>query len=161
MKKMFLMLVGALVCSMSFSQKTSKFSYKVGLATSLPVEQTGTHIGFGSTFLEASSTLIKSKKITETFNTGVMRFTSSEGNFAQVPILLGAKYKVNQNVYFGVSAGASIFTGKDMGNPQFTYTPYIGVQVNKISAEARYFNSFNDNKDASYKTIGLVFGYTL
>jgi hypothetical protein len=111
--------------------------------------------------MEGSSVLVKSKKVTETFNAGYVRLTSTEGTFTQIPVLAGLRYKVNEVLYFGASGGINIFTDQNHGHTQFMFSPYVGVQSRKISVDARYINSSNRGKETDYKTLSLVFSYTL
>ena len=162
MKKLVLLVVLATTfVATSFAQR---INYRVGIATSLPLDiysSEETHLSVGSVMLEADGMLIKSNKIVQTLNAGYLRFGSASGTFTQIPILLGAKYKVSPTLYFGAAAGVSVNTDKSYGKDQFTYSPYLGVQVKKVNVEARFLNSSRkDDKTQNFKTLGLVFGYT-
>jgi hypothetical protein len=151
----------------AFAQKKSSFNYRVGIASSLPVDVYGDsyRVGIGSSFYEISYALKNSKKVSLTFNTAFIRLINKEATFTnQVPVMVGAKYMVNpdnktSNIYFGAAAGTTTFTKKSMGSTGFAFSPYVGVQVKHISIDGRYLN-FNRN-GSSTRTVALVFSYTL
>jgi hypothetical protein len=154
MKKTIFMLL-ACATTVVYGQKT-KVSYKVGIVTSLPAAVTTTNINAGSTLLEASTKV--SKKISATANTGYIRLTAQENPISQIPVLVGAKYHMNDQWYFGAGAGVTIPTKKSYGNTEFAYSPYVGYQKGHISVDARYYLS---GLQTPMSTIGLVFSYTL
>lgn len=169
MKKL-LVILGVIASINTFGQtpsvktsKTTKFNYRVGIATGLPVDVNveESRLKTSSTMGEVSYKNTKlSKKISLTVNAGYLRFTSTDGNeYAKIPVMLGLRYPINDIFYFGASAGPSYYNKKENGTTEFVYSPYIGLQVKKISCDFRYLN-FN-RKDYCQKTIGLVFGYTL
>jgi hypothetical protein len=101
-----------------------------------------------------------SKKISLTANVGYLRFTSVDGNgYAKIPVMVGVRYPINETFYFGASAGPSFYNKKENGETEFGYSPYIGFQVKKLSADFRYLNF--TRKYYVQKTLGIVFSYTL
>jgi hypothetical protein len=152
MKKLFIILT-AFATTTAYAQK---LSYKVGIVTSLPVSVTGTTIKTGSTMVEASKKV--SNKILATANTGYVRLTSQEVTIAQIPVLVGAKYKVTDQWYFGAGVGVTIPTKKAYGKTEFGYSPYIGYQKGHISVDTRYYLS---GLNTPLSTVALVFSYTL
>jgi len=153
MKKIIIITALALT-SIAYAQK-SKFSYKMGIVTSLPANVTTTTISAGSTMLEASKKI--SKKMSVTGNTGYIRITS-DAVTCQIPVLAGLKYSVTDQWYFGAGAGITIPTKKSYGDTQFGYSPYLGYQKGHISVDARYYLS---GTKAPLSTMALVFSYTL
>lgn len=160
----------ALIATGATAQKTTRVNYRVGIVTSLPTgtENIGGRVYAGSTLLEFNKKI--SKKISITANAGFLRINNFEGITTtdttlvidgRVPVLAGARYHMNDQWYFGAGMGYSILTNPDYdGQMHFTYTPYLGYQVKKISVDARYFVS--GLKEArNYKTMMLVFSYTL
>lgn len=166
MKKTLLSLVVMTIAVMSFGQKISKatLNYRVGIATSLPVDVHGTdpRVGIGSTFLEAACSPHKSKKYAYTVSAGYFRIVSGQNtpSYSQIPVLVGARYTVNPSMYFGAAVGTSFNTKKAQGDPDFAFSPYIGFQSRRISVDARYFN-FWKQAGSSLRSVGLVFSYTL
>lgn len=167
MKKMLLSLAITLIAAVSIGQtKTTKpaVNYRVGIATSLPVDvyNTTPRMGIGSTFLEATINPRPAKKITYTASAGYFRIVTGDGvpSYSQLPALVGARYAVNNTLYFGGAAGAAFYTNKAQGDPDFAFSPYIGVQSRHISVDARYFN-FWKGAGSNIKTLALVFSYTL
>lgn len=162
MKKVVLLMM--LFVGLGMTSFAQRFNYRVGLMTSLPLDvysSDETHLSVGSVILEANGMVIKSSKIVQTLSTGYLRFGSSNGTFTQIPILAGLKYRVNPILYFGASTGVSVNTDKTNGKEQFTYSPYLGVQVKKVNIEGRFWNSSRkDDKTQNFKTLGLVIGYT-
>lgn len=140
-----------------------KFNYRVGIATGLPVDVNAeeSRLKTSSTMGEVSYKNSKfSKKISVTGNAGYLRFTSAEGlQYSKIPVMIGLRYPINDIFYFGASAGPSFYNKKENGTTEFVYSPYVGLQVRKISCDFRYLNF--TRKDYVQKTIGLVFGYTL
>ena len=169
MKKLFVIL-GVITSIATFGQTpavktptTSKFNYRVGIATGLPVD-----VNVEESRLKTSSTMGEvtykntkiSKKITLTADAGYLRFTKTDGNgYAKIPVMLGLRYPINETFYFGASAGPSFYNKKEYGTTEFIYSPYIGLQVKKISVDFRYLNF--TRKDYVQKTLGIVFTYTL
>ena len=101
-----------------------------------------------------------SKKISLTANAGYLRFTSVDGSeYAKIPVMVGVRYPINETFYFGASAGPSFYNKKSNGETELVYSPYIGFQVKKLSADFRYLNF--TRKDYVQKTLGIVFSYTL
>lgn len=159
MKKVVALSIALLAITGAFAQKkVSKVNYRVGLVTSLPtdVDVPATRITLGSTLGEMSYKV--SKKITATGNLGYTRYEDKEGTvFAQIPITLGARYHIDQQFYFGANAGIAPYNKSAMGT-DFIYSPYIGMQLKKISIDARYMNTV---KSEPIKVLSLVFSYTL
>jgi len=159
MKKIVLLLSAFATLSASAQQKKiSKFNYRIGIVTSLPtdIDVPATRITLGSTLGEVSYKV--SKKITATGNLGYTRYQDKEGGvFAQVPITIGGRYHIDQQFYFGANAGIAPYNKKAMGT-DFIYSPYIGMQLKKISIDARFMNTV---KSEPIKVLCLVFSYTL
>lgn len=139
------------------SKKAPKFYYKVGLVSSLPTDtyKDQNKISIGSTFFEAS--YIRSKKVHITANSGYLRYANDGESYAQIPVLIGVKYRIDNMFHFGASGGGVFFNTK--GDANFMFSPFIGIQANKISFDVRYFNTLR--KENSIKTTALVFSYTL
>lgn len=158
MKKIVLLLSAFATLSASAQKKASKFNYRVGLVTSLPtdVDVPTTKITLGSTLGEVSYKV--SKKVTATGNLGYTRYENREGVvFAQIPITIGGRYHIDQQFYFGANAGIAPYNKSAMGT-DFIYSPYIGMQLKKISIDARFMNTV---KTEPIKVLSLVFSYTL
>lgn len=154
--KKFIILLVALGTTTVYAQKKTKFAYKVGIVTSLPANVTGTTINSGSTMLEISTKV--SKKISGVGNTGYVRLTATDAPISQIPVLIGLKYAVTDQWYFGAGAGITIPTKKSYGTTQFGYSPYLGYIKGHISVDARYYLS---GLQTPISTMGLVFSYTL
>lgn len=156
MKQIFFLLF-LLISIQSFSQK---YNYKVGIITSLPADIYGDsyRVGIGSGFFEVSRFV--SKKIDVLANSGYVRFMG-EGSykFAQIPALVGVKYKLNDKYYFGASSGISIYNKKQYGEYNWTFSPFVGMNFKKISVDVRYWNSINS--EIPPKSLTAVFSYTL
>ena len=154
-------------CSFSQTKSVSgtekKLNYRVGIMSSVPVDIYGDdyRIGLGSTLLEASYKNVKfSKKISLVLNAGYVRMGSKVlEEYAQIPVMVGARYPINDVFYFGTSAGVTFYNKKDFGSQNFMYSPYIGFQVKHLSVDLRYLNTVK--KESSLKTLGLAFSYTL
>ena len=163
MKKMLLSIAVLMITVSSFAQTKTKAitNYRVGIATAIPTDVYGnsTRIGIGSTFLEASCNPHPAKKYTYTLSAGYFRLVNQTDSYNQIPVMAGVRYAVNNILYFGAAAGAAIYSKSTLGDPQFAFSPYVGVQNKHISVDARYFN-FSTKKDAM-KTLSLVFSYTL
>jgi hypothetical protein len=167
MKKVIMFLGIMMVSYCSFSQTkstTPKFSYKVGLVTGLPVDTYGDgyRINVGSTLLNACYKNSKfSKKISLTGEIGYIGFTNQlDEKFAQIPVMAGLKYPINDMFYFGTCAGVTFYNKKSAGDQNFIYSPYVGIQVKRISADLRYWNTVKSN-NVAMKTVGLTFSYSL
>ena len=167
----FIISAGILLASLSsFSQtstpkvtKVPKFSYRVGVMSSLPFDIYGDdyRIGLGACLLEASYKNSNfSKKFILTANTGYLRMTSKVSpEFAEIPVMVGARYPINKSFYFGGSTGVTFYNKKEFGSQDFIYSPYFGYQSGPLSADLRYINTLRDG--GSMKTVGLAFSYTL
>ena len=154
MKKIILSLV---VMAAVVTATAQKFNYKVGVVTSLPASVTYTHVLAGSTMLEASTKI--SKKLNFVGNTGYLRLsTTQDAKLSQVPVLVGVKYSINPNWYFGAGAGITVPTKKTYGSTEFGYSPYLGYQKNHISVDTRYYLS---GLQTPISTMCLVFSYSL
>ena len=141
----------------SITATAQKFNYKVGIITSLPANVTYTSVAAGSTMLEASTKL--SKKLNFVGNSGYVRLsTTQDTKLSQIPVLVGVKYSINTNWYFGGAAGITIPTKKSYGSTEFGYSPYLGYQKNHISIDTRYYLS---GLQTPINTMCLVFSYTL
>ena len=157
MKKLVLSI--ALFATMSaFAQKTTNnFNYKIGFVTPMPADlnSISTEIGLGSTMGEVDYKL--SEKIMATGNVAYIRFVSQDGKFSQIPIMIGAKYVINKQFYFGANAGLAFYNKSSFGT-DFIYSSYLGAQFNKISVDFRYMNTV---KTESIRVLGFVFSYSL
>jgi len=166
MKKIIILLGITMLsyCSFAQTKSTPKFSYKAGLVTSLPIDVYGEgyRIGIGSVLLNASYKNQKfSKKISLTGDVGYVRFKTEVSNeFAQIPVMVGLKYPISDMFYFGTSAGLTFYNKKSAGDQNFIYSPYVGIQVKRVSADLRYWNTVKDNNNST-KTVGLTFSYSL
>lgn len=159
MKKVVLLSIALLAITGVYAQKkVSKFNYRVGLVTSLPTDNDipQTTITLGSTLGEMSYKV--SKKISATANVGYTRYEDKDNiQFAQIPVTLGARYHIDQQFYFGANAGIAPYNKSALGT-DFIYSPYVGMQIKKISIDARYMNTV---RPEPIKVICLVFSYTL
>ena len=153
--KKFIILLVACATTTAYAQKTKR-AYKVGVVTSLPANVTTTSINAGSTMLEASRKV--SKKISATANVGYIRLTATDAPISQIPVLVGVRYAVTDQWYFGAAAGVTIPTKKAYGKTEFGYSPYLGYQKGHISVDARYYLS---GLQTPLSTVGLVFSYIL
>ncbi len=158
MKKVFsLLLLAVTITAVSYGQSKSKFSYKLGILTSVPTDADvpQTSIGLGSTLGEVSYKL--SNKVSATGTLGYTRYKDAQGTkFSQIPVSVGARYAIDSMFHFGATAGLA-FYGKSSGT-DFVYTPYIGLTVKKVTFNIHYFNTV---KTEPIKLLALVFSYTL
>lgn len=159
MKKVVALSIALLAITGAYAQKkVSKINYRVGLVTSLPTDSDipQTSIALGSTLGEVSYKL--SKKISATFNVGYTRYEDKDNiQFAQIPVTLGGRYHIDNQFYFGANAGLAPYNKSALGT-DFIYSPYIGMQLKKISIDAKYMNTV---RPEPIKVICLVFSYTL
>ena len=166
--KKIIFLLAVLASLTTFGQtkqtKTTKFHYRVGIVTGVPMDvtdETG-KINTSSTMGEVSYKNDKfSKKISITGNAGYLRFEKQDGtgHYAKIPVMVGLRYPINEIFYFGASAGPSLQNRKSNGSTEFVYSPHIGMSIKKISVDLRYLNF--TRKDYVMKTMGLVFSYSL
>ena len=160
MKKLILLSFLAISTAVN-AQKLQKPDFSVGLASAIPTDANSTdrvHINLGSTWFQVSTKY--NNKFTGIVDFGYLRFKGDpETNFAVVPMLVGLKYYVNDNVYFGSSAGLGFYNKKNNGTTSFTFSPFVGVKMNHVNLDARYINIVE--KNVPIKTIGLVLSYTL
>lgn len=149
--KKFLCL-GILMVTLStsiFAQKN--WNFRVGLLSPIPVNvQSSNNVSLGSTLFEVSYKA--SKNVSLMANSGYLRFN----DFTNVPVLVGARYFVNSNLYFGASAGVAIF---NEGDNQVMYTPHVGYQKGHVSLDAHYIDW--RKTDDSYNNMALCLSYTL
>ena len=142
MKKVVALSIALLAITGAYAQKkVSKINYRVGLVTSLPTDSDipQTSIALGSTLGEVSYKL--SKKISATFNVGYTRYEDKDNiQFAQIPVTLGGRYHIDNQFYFGANAGLAPYNKSALGT-DFIYSPYIGMQLKKISIDAKYMNT--------------------
>lgn len=159
MKKVVFCLFLSVISVCSFAQKKApKFGWKLGLLTSLPADNDvpATRVSLGSTFGDV--TLPLSKKVTAVGNVAYIKYKDNEGKaFSQVPVWIGAKYSIDNQFYFGGSAGLCFYNKSSYGT-DFQFSPYVGMQIKKISIDARYINTV---RTEPIKVIALVFSYTL
>lgn len=164
MKKITL-IVGMLVASVcTFAQTQTKTktkpNYRVGLMTALPVDVYADTYKVGLASMTAEISYKVSPKATLTFNSGYIRMSAdSQPDFAQIPVLGGVRYALNQNFYFGGSTGISFYNKKAFGSTDFMYVPYIGYQSKHISVDLNYLNTVK--KESAMKTLALTVSYTL
>ena len=156
MKKLIFSILALATVTVATAQK-NKISYKVGVVTGLPANVTNTTVGAGSTMVEASTKV--SNKLHATLNTGYMRIVrQDDSKFSQVPVLVGVKYAINPQWYFGAGAGITIPTMSAYGDTEFGYSPYVGYQKGHISVDMRYYLS---GLETPINTMMLVFSYSL
>ena len=158
---MILALMIASYCTFAqTTTKVSKTNYRVGLVTTVPVDVYGQdyHVGIASSLFEMSYKVCP--KATLTLNTGYIRM-SAEGKatYAQIPVLAGVRYPLNNQFYIGAAAGISLYNKSEYGSSDFMYEPYFGYQSKHISIDLNYFNTVK--KDAGTKTLALTVSYTL
>ena len=150
-----------LIC-IATTTNAQKISYKVGIMTGIPVGISNTNVAVGSTFLEATKTIPNkylTNKFSLTLNSGYVRLRHNDNNIiSQVPVLIGAKYGINKEWYFGAAAGVTIPTNGENTSAKMGYSPYIGFQRDKISVDARYYVS---GLKQPISTLALVFSYKL
>lgn len=157
MKK--LLTVCMLIASISaFSQ--NKWNLRVGVLTPIPVnvsQQYRMDMGSGL----ASVSYAATKKLDITATSGYLRFQGFGGNedFTNIPALLGARYHVNDHVYFGVSAGPAFFNKEFPNDNRVLYSPHVGYKTGHVSIDANYFNWYD--LDNNYNNIALCISYTL
>jgi hypothetical protein len=159
MKKVVFCLLFSAVAVVSYAQKAkTKFGWKIGLLTSLPADNDvpATRVTLGSTFGDVTYPL--SKKVTAVGNLAYIKYKDNEGkSFSQIPVWIGAKYSIDSQFYFGASSGIC-FYNKGGNGTDFQFSPYVGMQIKKISVDARYINTVRTEPT---KVIALVFSYTL
>lgn len=166
MKKVFFLLVAIIAVSFTaFAQKgkpapvkKTKYGYRVGLISSMPTDtyQGQDKIGIGSTFFEASYKY--SKKVSFTANSGYLRYVNAGEYYAQIPVMAGVRYHIDEMFYFGASGGGTFYNQSKYGSLDFMYSPYVGIQAKRLSFDIRYVNTLKTNP---VKTTALVFSYTL
>jgi hypothetical protein len=162
MKKVFLSAVAITLTIASFGQQKKtpvKFGWKIGLLTSLPADNDvpATRISLGSTFGDVTYPI--SQKITAIGNVAYIKYKDEEGkSFSQIPVMVGASYKINEMFHFGANAGLAFYNKSANSNANFIYTPFVGMDIKKISIDARYINTV---KDEPIKVLALVFSYKL
>lgn len=140
------------------SKKISKWSYKVGIVSPLPVDiQLQTRIQLRSMMAEAAYKV--SPKIDATFHAGYLMFSfRTDAAFSNIVALPGLRYNATQNIYFGATSGAGFFS-EALNDCYLLWSPYIGIKSKKISADLRYFNWRNTENTAN--TVGIVLSYNL
>jgi hypothetical protein len=162
MKKVLISTFAITLSIAAFAQQKKapvKFGWKIGLLTSLPADNDvpATRIALGSTFGDVTYPV--SKKITAIGNVAYIKYKDEEGkSFSQVPVMLGCSYKINEMFHFGANAGVAFYNRNANSNADFIYTPFVGMDINKISIDARYINTV---KDEPIKVLALVFSYKL
>ena len=162
MKKVLISAFAVTLAIASFGQaKTAKakFGWKIGLLTSLPADNDvpATRITLGSTFGDVTYPV--SPKITAVGNVAYIKYRDNEGkSFSQVPVMVGASYKINNQFHFGANAGVAFYNRQINSKANFIYTPFVGIDFNKISIDARYVNTV---RTESIKVLALVFSYKL
>lgn len=161
MKKVLLFSIVALTLSTSsFAQKFKTFDLSVGLLSAIPTDANSDklRVDLGSTWFQVSSKY--NSKFTGTFDFGYVRFSAdAETNFSVLPMNVGVKYAVNDNVYFGSSVGVGFFNNSDYGKTSFMFSPYVGVKMGHVNLDARYINVVEKNNPV--KTIAIGVSYTL
>lgn len=156
--KKFLILILSLVSVSSFAQ--SKWSLRVGVLTPIPVDvHTNYKVDVGSGLATLGYTAGKKLDITAT--AGYLRFQGAGANvdFTNVPVMVGARYHVNDKIYFGMEAGPAFFNKEADVDSKALYSPYLGYQIGHISVDARYFN-WHDH-DNLYNNMALCVSYKL
>lgn len=159
MKKVFLVLLMTTISVALFAQK-GKVSYRVGLLTPVPVNvESNYRMNVGSSLVEMS--VKASSKTSLLINTGFMRFQANNGgsDFTNVPVLIGARYAVNSNVYFGVAAGPAFFNKEADVDNRIMYTPHVGYKKGHIALDAHYINWYDYSND--HNNLALCVSYTL
>lgn len=159
MKKTVLVLSALCMTAVGFSQLSKKWEFKVGISTPLPadVDNASNRISVGSVASEVSTPIYK--KISAVGNVMYIKCVNVENSrFSQIPVMVGAKYAIDKNYYFGVSTGVTFYNKKEVGSGDFIYSPYIGMQTKRISVDMRYFNTVRPD---AIRFMGLVFSYTL
>jgi hypothetical protein len=170
MKKLFILLVVAFTTTCSFAQtkpaekakskatKSSKWSFKAGLVSPLPVDvQLQSRIQLRSFLGEAACKI--SPKLDLTMHAGYLMFTyRTVESFENIVILPGVRYNANNNIYFGASAGPG-FWSENIDDNTLLWSPYVGIKGGKISTDLRYFNWRKTDNTAN--TLGIVVSYNL
>lgn len=158
MKK--LLTICLLLVSIGAMAQKSPWGFRTGVLVPVPVNVSHEYrMDMGSALASVSYKACKNLDVTLT--SGFLRFQGSGANedFTNIPALLGARYHVNKNVYFGVSAGPAFFNKEFSHDQRILYTPHIGYKTGPISVDANYFNWYDlDNK---YNNIGLCVSYSL
>ena len=156
MKKAILALT--LLCSVAYGQKKeSKWGYKVGLVSPLPIDvQLQTRVQLRSFMGEVSHKL--SPKVDLLMNGGYLMFSYRYSeNFDNIVVLPGFRYNMS-NIYFGANCGLGFFS-EAFNDNEVLWSPFVGVKGKKISADIRYFNWRKITNDAN--TLGIVISYIL
>lgn len=159
MKKVFFAVLMCLSLA-SFAQKDKKMSYRVGLLLPVPANVEGNYrVDVGSSLVEAGYKV--NKNVSIVMNTGFVRFEATNGgtSFTNVPILIGGRYFINNNIYFGVSAGPAFFNKESAVNDRMLYTPHVGYQKGHLSLDARYMNWYDFPNE--YNNLSMCVSYTL
>lgn len=161
MKKVLLSLAILLVATAGFAQKkASPWNFRVGVLTPMPVNVYQDYrMDVGSSLFEVSNRV--GKKVCLTLNSGFLRFQGFNGNedFTNIPVLGGARYNVNNNVYFGVAAGVAFFNDEAEVSDRIMYTPHVGYQNGHWSVDMHYFNWFDF--DNANNNLALCLSYSL
>ena len=158
MKKVLLLLSAVASLSAASAQK-SKMEYKIGVLSPLPVNvYQNVKLYVGSSLVEASYKY--SNKVRMTLTSGFLRFQNElDKDFTNVPVMAGARYSVNNTVYFGASAGVAFFNKEASVDSRIMYSPYIGIQKGHVSADLQYINWYKF--DNSNNNLALCISYTL
>lgn len=156
MKKVLLLL--SAVATLSASAQ-SKIEYKIGVLSPLPVNvYQNVKLYAGSSLVEMSYK--QSNKVRMTLTSGFLRFQNELGNdFTNVPVMAGARYSVNNTVYFGASVGVAFFNKEASADSRIMYSPYIGIQKGHVSADLQYINWYKF--DNANNNLALCISYTL
>jgi hypothetical protein len=157
MKKVLLLL--SAVATLSASAQKSKMEYKIGVLSPLPVNvYQNVKLYVGSSLVEMSYKY--SNKVRMTLTSGFLRFQNElDKDFTNVPVMAGARYSVNNTVYFGASAGVAFFNKEASVDSRIMYSPYIGIQKGHVSADLQYINWYKF--DNANNNLALCISYTL
>lgn len=155
MKKAVLAL--SMLVSIAYGQKDSKWGFKVGLVSPLPVDiQLQTRVQPKSFLGEISNKL--SNKVDFTLSGGYLVFNYQVAEtFSNIILAPGFRYNTG-NTYFGCTLGPSWFS-ENINDYQTLWSPYIGIKGKKISSDIRYFNWRKVPNNGN--TLGIVLSYIL
>lgn len=146
MKKM-LLIVALFAATMSYGQKkATKTSYSIGAQVCMPTGKTADAFksGVGAT---VAATYHVNKKTDFVYRVGYVSHQPKVGteNLVQVPLTIGADYKVCSVAKVGGEAGASIFN-RSMGT-WFTFSPVVTYSIKKFDVAARYTVALQNKPD--------------
>ena len=152
MKKIILMLAIIATTTIAFGQTKSPLTVNVGGTVLFPV---GTSLNEKSpSYGETVKLVCQPKNIGYTLS---VSYLQSKSDSVQIPVMVGTKIKVLNNLYFNTEAGVSFYNKSN--NPQFTYSPSFTYQIKRFGVTQSFLGSISNGKSAS--NVGFSLTYKL